>query len=249
MSDFLKRYKAFFIKLLAVLFWLALWELIAKYVGHSFILPSVSETAASFFKLVLTGNFWLTVLRSLARIASGFALGALIGIPLGVLSGIVKPFDALFSPLMVILRSTPVASFIMMLWFFIGSASIPTVIALLMVMPIIWQSAKDGLSGVDSSMLELSRIYRFSFKKKFLHVYLPHMKKALLPAVITSSGLAWKAGIAAEIITYTKNSIGANISDAKNFFEGADMMAWTFTVILLSLIIEALIKRLGRRKV
>jgi NitT/TauT family transport system permease protein len=239
--------KIFSVKLLAIIFWLAIWEITARLVGHSFILPSVSETLISLAKLSIQSVFWITIARSIFRIALGFVLGTLVGIVLGCIAGLIKPFDAVFSPLMVVLRSTPVASFIMVLWFFIGSGTIPTVIALFMVMPIIWQNTTDGINGIDRNMLELSRIYRFSLKKKISHVYFPALKTALLPAIITSSGLAWKAGIAAEIITYTKNSIGANISDAKNFFEGAEMMAWTMTVILLSLAIEALIKRVGRR--
>ena len=65
---------------------------------------------------------------------------------------------------------------------------------------------------------------------------------------MSSIGLAWKAGIAAEIIAYTRNSIGKEIFDAKNFFMGPEMFAWTLAVVLLSLLFEMLIKLLLRKE-
>ena len=63
-------------------------------------------------------------------------------------------------------------------------------------------------------------------------------------------GLAWKAGIAAEIIAMPLGTIGTMIGNAKQYIETVDMFAWTLTVILLSLAIEflfaALLGRLGK---
>ena len=59
-----------------------------------------------------------------------------------------------------------------------------------------------------------------------------------------SIGLAWKAGVAAEIIAMPKNTIGTMIGEAKLYIESATMFAWTLTVILLSLVIEFLFTRL-----
>jgi NitT/TauT family transport system permease protein len=76
---------------------------------------------------------------------------------------------------------------------------------------------------------------------------MPALKRYFMPAFLTSIGLAWKSGIAAEIITYTKNSIGGNILESKNVFSGDVMLAWTLTVILLSLLLEYSVKVLVRR--
>ena len=76
---------------------------------------------------------------------------------------------------------------------------------------------------------------------------MPALYKYLIPSVITSSGLAWKAGIAAEIITYTSNSIGQHIKNSKDSFDGANLFAWTIAVVLLSLLIEFAIKKALRK--
>ena len=148
---------------------------------------------------------------------------------------------------MTVIKSTPVASFIMILWVMIGSASLPSVIGLLMVMPIVWQNLMNAFDAIDGKLYEVAEIFGLSKKARFRFLIFPTLMQYFIPAVLTSIGLAWKSGIAAEILTYTKNSIGRNILDAKNYFEGADLLAWTATVIAISLLFEFIISRLARR--
>jgi len=61
---------------------------------------------------------------------------------------------------------------------------------------------------------------------------------------MTSFGLAWKAGIAAEVLCTPKASIGKQLYDAKMYLESSDMLAWTAVVIIISIILEkGVIKR------
>lgn len=242
-----KRTKIIIYTLIAVAFWLIAWELVALSVDLSFIIPSVKETLAALFALVLQTDFYITVLKSFVRIVLGFVLGVAVGFVLGALSYKSLFVKTFFSPIMSIFRSTPVASFIMILWFLLGGGLIPVFIAVLMVMPLVYQGTFNGLSSIDPNLIEVASIYRFSAIKKCKLLYLPSLTKFLLPTVITACGLAWKSGVAAEIITYTRNSIGAAIFDAKNNFDSANMFAWTFVVIFISLLIEFLMnKALGK---
>ena len=75
----------------------------------------------------------------------------------------------------------------------------------------------------------------------------PTLLKYFIPAFITAAGLAWKSEIAAEVIAYTKNSIGGNISDANVIFDTPTAFAWTLVVIIFSIIIEVLTKFLLSR--
>jgi len=239
--------KKILFSLLTVIIWLSVWEAVARLVDISFAIPTVAETLRAFSSLVTTSSFWIVILCSVGRILIGFVIGVILGVIFAVLTHYSQFIDILFSPIMTVIRSTPVASFIMVLWILIGSQNVPTSIAVLMVMPVIWQNLTEGLNSFDNSMLELCQIFEFSRKKRIKHIVIPTLAKYLLPAAITSIGLAWKAGIAAEIIAYTRTSIGKEIFDSKNFFMGADMFAWTLTVVLLSLLFEILIKNLGRR--
>lgn len=241
------NYKKISIKLGVLLFWLAVWEILARLLNFSFIIPSASETILTFFGLFAKAIFYKSVLLSIIRILSGYILGLLLGLLLGFVTHKSTIIRHTASPIMNLLRSTPVASFIMILWFLLSDEMIPITIGMIMVMPIIWQSTVSGLESIPSDLLEVSAVYNFSKKKKLKILILPALYKYLIPSVITSSGLAWKAGIAAEIITYTSNSIGQHIKNSKDSFDGANLFAWTIAVMLLSLLIEFAIKKALRK--
>ena len=232
---------------IAVVFWLIVWEVIARTVDLSFALPGVLETLGAFASLLLQGTFWKTVLLSLGRIALGLLIGVVVGILLAVVSVRVAAVDAILSPAMVFIRSTPVASFILVLWVIIGRAAVPVVIAVLMVIPIVYQNICTSLQSLDTHLSEMLTVFHVSPLRRFRILVLPSMLRYLIPAFVTAAGLSWKAGIAAEIIAYTKDSIGRSIANAKNEFNGPAMFAWTMAVVLLSFGIEKLLTFIGRR--
>ncbi len=231
-------------------FWIALWQILAIVIDFSFILPRFDDTIKTFFALVITSEFWLITLSSLLRILLGFLLGVVLGIALAILSHSFEVINAIVSPAMTVVKSTPVASIILLLWCllskWIDKSNIPVVIALLMVMPIVWQNLMDGYTSISGKLDEVCSVFDVSPLKKFKILTFPTLIRYLIPALVTSSSLAWKSGIAAEIIVYAKNSIGKEITDAKNLFETERMFAWTIAVVLLSIGIEFLIKRLTR---
>ena len=230
--------------LIAVVIWISLWEFIARTVNLSFVIPTFPDTIRAFFDLLLTADFWQTICTSLFRILLGFVIGAALGIAIAPLTHRSELVYAIISPIMTVIKSTPVASFILVLWCLIGKHSVPTAIGILMVMPIVWQNLSDGFKSIDTRLDEVCTIYEVSPLKKFKILTAPTLMKFLIPALITSSALAWKSGIAAEIIVYAKDSIGKEIIDAKNFFESEKMFAWTMAVVLLSICIEFAIKKL-----
>lgn len=234
--------------LAALAFWLLVWEILSRAIGLTFALPGPAATFRAFFRLLGTGIFWATVGMSFLRILAGFLLGAAAGILLGAGAYLFLPVRVLFTPMMTVIRSTPVASVILLLWILIGRASVPTAIALLMVMPVVYQNIYGALGAQDKALREVLTVFRVPFFRRLRIYVIPFVLSYAAPAFLTASGLAWKAGIAAEIIAYTKNSIGQKICDAKTFFEGEEMYAWTLAVILLSLLLEFLISLPGRRK-
>ena len=230
-----------------IAFWLVVWQVAYIYIGLDFVLPSIKDTFVAFFSNIITFKFWKSVFLSFTRIFFGFVLGVLMGCIFAYGSERSKLIFNILSPAMSVIKSTPVASFILVIWVMIGSSTVPIAIAVLMVIPIVWQNLINGFNSVDKAMVEVCDVFEVKGFKRFKILTLPKLVKFFIPAVLTSSGLAWKAGVAAEIISYTKNSIGKEISDSKNFFEGADLFAWTITVIIFSLLIEKVITVAVRR--
>ncbi len=232
---------------LSVLLWIALWELAAFVIDKTYIFPGAIETVKTLSALIFTSKFWISVSLSVLRILLGLVLGIAIGLLLATLTVRFRIISSFLSVAMTVVRCTPIAAVIMLLWAIIGSRSLPVAIAVLMVAPIIWQNVTDGYNDIDKRLDEVALIFGFSPMKRLRLIVIPTVMRYLLPAVLTSVGLAWKSGISAEIIAYTKNSVGKEIYNAKYYLEGAELMSWTVTVILISLAFELIVKMLARR--
>ena len=247
----MKNNKRIHLRVLAVLasviLWFLIWDLTARSIDNSAFFVGVKDTFFALGDLIKTEHFWLVIWGSMKRIVLGFALGVFIGAALAVISHHVYPVKVFVSLGMGVIKSTPVASVIMLIWIFLKSASVPTAIAVLMVAPIIWQNLTDGYDSIDNGLSEVANVFEFSPAKRFKYLTFPALLKFFVPAVLTSISLAWKAGIAAEIIAGTRDSIGRFIKDSKASFDSDEMLAWTVSIIVISIIFETLIKLLIRR--
>ena len=116
--------------------------------------------------------------------------------------------------------------------------SLPVFITSLLVLPIIWTNVSSGIKSVPHELKEVSRVYNFSFYKKLTKLYIPSVLPYFLASLKASLGMAWKAGIAAEVLLQPLVSIGKMIFESKHTLETVDLFAWTAVVVILSVIIE-----------
>ncbi len=192
-------------------------------------------------------DFLPAVIASLGRIFEGFAWGVLAGLALGILTALSKSIYALFSPLMKMIRAVPVVSFIILVFVFLEVDRIPVFIAFLMVMPLIWQSVHDGIVHTDPKMLEMAGVYGLNRWKTVWQIRLPFALPSVITTCVSGLGLAWKSGIAAEVISAPDISLGYKIVGAKSDLAYDELFAVTLTVVLLSLVFELLLKAACRR--
>jgi len=243
MISIVKKYAISFLKALAIaLFWVAIWYIIYFAVNNVLLVPAPHSVAKRITELARLENFWGAVVYSLIRIISGFSIGTVLGVLCASVCSI-KTVNDLLSPFMTIIKATPVASFIMLAWLWIERDEIPIFISSLMVLPIVWGNVTLGIKQTDKKLLEMARVYSFGKLKTLNKIYIPSALPHFTSAVKTCVGLAWKAGIAAEVLCQPKSSIGGNLFYAKNTLETADVFAWTVTVIIISLILEGIIKK------
>jgi NitT/TauT family transport system permease protein len=231
-------------KLFAAAFWLALWQVLYMIVRQEILIVSPVCVLQRLFLLGTDGAFWMTVLSSMLRILIGFLVAVLAGTVLAVLTSSVRIFYDLFHPVISIVKATPVASFIILALFWIQTNHVPVLIAFLMVVPVIWGNVENGIKKVDPKLLQMAKCFDFGAVKTFKRVYVPSIMPYFTAACTTGMGLAWKAGIAAEVLAYAEPSIGRQIYNAKRDIETADLFAWTVVVIIMSVILEWLMVKI-----
>ena len=233
--------------ILVFLFWISIWWLAALIVGDEYFLPSPIDTLLSLMGLFGQRSFYKVVLLSLLRVLSGLLFGTAIGIILAFICHRFKAVRSLVSPIISILKAMPVATFILLLWITLRGSALTIFIGFIMVMPIIFQNTIAGLDSIDKDLIEVTKVFGFGFVKKLKLLILPSLISYIFPAVITSVGLAFKSQIAAEIIAYTKNSIGQYIYDANYSLNTSLVFAWAVVIVSFSIGLENICRYLLRR--
>ncbi len=235
------RSKNFIEKGIAVILALMLWQILSMAIGEELLLASPIMVLERLSQLIFQEDFWSSVWLSLWRIGLGFFLAFMVGSILAMLSGSFRVIENLLFPYIAVIKATPVASFIILCMFFIGSKSLSIVISFLMVLPIIYTNMLMGIKSTNKKLLEMAKVFGLSKGKIVKSLYMPSIKPYLLSAVTISLGMSFKAGIAAEIIGLPNGTIGEKLYEAKAFLQSADLFAWTFVIIVVSILFEKVI--------
>ena len=236
--------------LLPAVFWLAVWWLLALIVGKELLIPSPPLVVRTLLELVVTGAFWRYTALTLLRITLGLLLGIVLGMLTALLTNRLSLLHALLAPAVRVVRATPVASFIILVLLWVANGRVPVVISALVVLPVIWESTAAGLRSVDRDLLEFARAYRLTRLDTWRSIVIPSMLPQLAAAVCTAIGLAWKSGVAAEVLCLPKAAVGTQVYFSKLYLDTPALFAWTLMVVALSLTVERIARRLllGRKE-
>lgn len=226
--------------LLSLLFWCAVWYAAACIVNKEILVAPPVGVLKRLYGLLNDSQFLKSALFSLLRVFGGFAAGVIFSIILSFLTFFSKIADALFQPLVQIIKSTPVASFNLLALVWLDRQILPVFIAFLIVLPIMWENITAGIKNAPKELIEVADVFGASEARKIFSVYIPSAVPFFLAGCKTCLGLAWKAGIAAEVLSPPDNSIGKLLYNSKIYYDTTGVFAYTIAIIVLSLAIEKL---------
>ncbi|HIX90932.1 MAG TPA: ABC transporter permease subunit [Candidatus Agathobaculum pullicola] len=226
----------------AAAFWLGLWQAVALALPK-LLFAGPAQTVQSLLSMISTVDFWLSIGYSVGKIAGGFALAFALGCLLAILAHCAALARVLLEPAVQIMKSVPVACFVVVALIWVRSAWISVLTAFFVVFPVVYINLQQGLADVDAKMLEMAHVFGLSGGKRFRAVYLPAVVPYLLGACRVSVGMSLKAGVAGEIIGLPRWSIGEQLYLSKLYLNTADLFAWSLTIIALSLLLEKLLVR------
>ena len=225
----MKQNKQFFRRLLAVAFWLAVWQAAAMAIGQEVFLVSPVQALRTLVQLLPRADFWQRVCFSSGRILLGFLLGAVVSVALAICAA-----DALLAPVMQLVKATPVASFIILALVWVRGSALSVLISLLMVLPVLYGAVRTGIAGADVQLLEMAEVFRLPAGRRLRAIWLPAVLPAFRQGCSVALGICWKSGVAAEVIGLPNGSIGDALYRAKITLSTGELFAWTFVIILLS---------------
>ncbi|MBR1798178.1 MAG: ABC transporter permease subunit [Clostridiales bacterium] len=234
-------------KTIIVLIWLVLWQVASLLVHNNILLAGPVEAIKALIRLGVTADFWLSVLYTLLKITLGFLIGVITGIIFAFLSYRFRLFRDIVTPPITVIKSIPVASFVILVIIWAGASSLSSVISTLVVFPMIYFNVLSGLDSTDSKLIELGTLFKFRLKDKLSHIFLPSVAPHLRSAIAVCSGMAFKSGIAAEVIGRPLHAIGTGVYLSKISLATDELFAWTFCAVVLAYLFEKLVSLVLRR--
>ena len=215
-----------------------MWQIISYFVASPLLLPGPYLVLRRLFELCGTLRFWQIASVSLLRILLGIVAALVFGIIAAVLSSKYRLANALIAPAVNIIKATPVASFIMLALLWINRDILPAFITVLIALPVVFSNVSTGILTINRGLIQVAECFEFTAVKKIYRLYIPSVFPYFLSACRSCLGLAWKAGVAAEVLAVPAVSIGKMIYSSKMYLETTDLFAWSAVVIILSVVIE-----------
>ena len=230
-----------------IAFWLAIWQLLDAIIDNRLVLAGPIRVAQALVEQLGQPDFWVICGASFGRIALGFLLSFVVGFLLALVSCRHRLFRDFVDPIISLLRTIPVASFIILLLIWVGNQALTVFLAFFIVLPLIYTNMVTGFESVDRQMLEMARVYGLSRWRTFLYIYRPAFMPFLMSSTKISLGMTWKSGIMAEVLATPKPSIGKEMATARTFLDTPDLLAWTVVVMVLSFLFEKAFMELLKR--
>lgn len=232
------NYKEVLKKVGAALLALTFWEIAALLIHQRILLVTPVAVARRLCTIWRVEGFARAIWFSFYHIAGGFLLGLILGCLLAYLAAKHPVVETLLWPWMATIKSVPVASFVVICLIWLSARNLSVFISFLIVIPIIYQNVLEGLRAENREMQEVATAFQLPWRKRFRYIELPKLRPFLLSACRVTTGMAWKAGIAAEIIGVPNGSIGKMLYTAKIYLDTDDLLAWTVIIVVISVVAE-----------
>lgn len=229
-----------FRKLMILLFWLAIWQLMTMAVGNTILMAGPAETLKAFVTHMGETDFIKTIGLSFGRIGGGFLLGFLFGAFLGIAACRYRFLEEVLQPLVTLVKAIPVASFVVLFLIWWGSSFLSVTISFFIVFPNAYVNMVNGLKNTDRKLLQMAEVFHMPLPEKILYIYRPALRPFIDSCLKISFGMSWKSGVAAEVIGTPAFSIGEKLYLSKIQLDTGGLFAWTASIILLSWIFEKL---------
>ncbi|MBV8138007.1 MAG: aliphatic sulfonate ABC transporter permease SsuC [Deltaproteobacteria bacterium] len=216
----------------------AAWQL-ASQCGYlpARILPAPTAVLGAAIRLSKSGELFEHIRISALRAALGFVLGGVIGLGLGVLSGVFSLAEDLLDSSVQMIRNIPHLALLplVILWFGIDESAKIVLVGLGVFFPI-YINTFHGIRNTDPHLLEMARVYGLKGFGLFREVIFPGALPSIMVGVRYALGITWLTLIVAETIA-TTSGIGYLAMNAREFMQT--------DIVVLAILLYALLGKLS----
>ncbi len=197
------------VAIVIVVWWVLTYGAVAESrIVSPVLLPSPLEVLRSVPVLFTERGLIESVFATLKRVLSGFGLAILVGVPLGIVAGAYRVFDALTGPLSLFARNIPVAVLIPLtiLWFGIDETQ-KTMFIFVATVPFVFFEAARAVAGVQDRYVETVQTLGASPRQVIGKVLIPLAMPHIFASLRSLFGLAFGYIMLAELVN-AKHGLG-----------------------------------------
>lgn len=228
-------------KVISTILALCLWQGLSFIIHQPILLVGPIEVWQRLLALCQQPDFLISVGFSFSHITIGFFLGVLLGVLLGFLAGKYPILETLLWPYMTCIKSIPVASIVVICLIWLKAQRLSIFISFLIVLPVMYHNTLSGYRNTRRDLREMAILFRIKPLRRLWYLTLPQLKGYFIAGLSSCAGIAWKAGVAAEVIATPKGSIGQKLYLAKVYLATDDLLAWTLVLVIISILFEKLL--------
>jgi NitT/TauT family transport system permease protein len=225
---------------------LAVWQ-VAVTASHATTFPAPLAVARGFAELARRGVLLPYVGDSLLRVASGFGLALLVGVPVGLAMGWYPWLSQALNPVVQVLRPISPLAWIPVAIVLFGITNLATIflIFLASLFPIVVASA-NGVRGVPRMYLQAGSNFGLPPAALFRRVLFPAALPQVLAGLRVALGVSWLVVVAAEMIA-VDSGLGYLVIDARNAGKRYDLVIAAILLIGgIGLVLDVLARRIER---
>lgn len=231
-------------KFITILCVFGLWQVLSLIIQKEVILPLPLYVFERMFELTMSSVFYEAIIATLLRVLMSFLIACFLGTFLGMISGMNQMVYDYLSPIMTFLQTIPQIGYILILLVWFQSTTALIMIILLMILPIFYHSAVNGVQSIQSEYLDIMKVYYHPFSYNLIHVYLPLMRGYILSSIETSLSMALKVGVMAEIFVSSKQGIGKQLYFARIQIDMISIFAWMIWMVILIMMISFFVHKI-----
>jgi NitT/TauT family transport system permease protein len=234
---------------LVIGFLIALWWVIVA-MSDSPIFPTPWQVVTGAWELVGDGTLAQHIESSVLRVAIGFGLAFLVGVPLGLWMGWVAGAFYTLNPLFQMLRPiSPIAWIpVAILWFGVGNLSPIFLIFIASVFPMMVQTTV-GVRTIDRRYLRAAANFGVPRSVLFRQVVVPAVLPEIIVGMRIGIGVAWLVVVAAEMVALN-SGLGYLIMDSRNAGNRYDLVIASMIIIgVIGLLLDLATRLLERAKI
>jgi len=216
---------------------IAVWWIISLSLPH-YVLPGPPRVAEALKLISANGDLWVNLAITLGRVASGFMLATLIGLPLGIVLGANRGLGEFFEPIIPVMNtvSSAIWAIFAIIWFGISNAT--TIFVVFMTaMPLIITNVWQGTRSVNADFIELAHTLRMPGWKVMSKIYLPTILPYFFSGARLAFGFGWRVSLVAETLG-SSSGVGYRLRQAADLIQTDHVFAWTLTLVVMMTAIE-----------